>query len=339
MPAGFFEIDRMAFAGQLPWWSGSTQGPQGGGVYLPDLTPDAEGWAKMQEESGCGFTTETVQVLAADSGEVVPGQYTIRCSDGVLIPCTVGSKYAVMQADRMVAVMAQLGVKPHTMGTLLGRRKMWALGQLPGANEIKRREGDRSVILPYVLGSTSNDGSSNTRFGLTGVYVVCMNTLEMAHAGFERETHKLSARHTASADAKLDSVAEALGLAERAFRENGERMQDLANTPFSRDAMQTLACQLLSGKDDPQEARETIAKSEGRSRALFARKGGQLVDLFASGLGNRGNCALDAVNAVTEYVDHAKARTGAVDWDTQGASILWGAGAQLKARALALVTA
>lgn len=335
MPAGFYEKDRMAFGGALPWHQD--------GTYKPGLPATLDGWIEMERAAAMDYTASLVPLRAADTGEEVAGQYAVRCSDGYLIGdqksrAVVGRKYELVQTRRLSETMAGLGVKPHTMGTLLGRRKAWALGQLPGHTEVKRREGDRSVSVPFILGSNSFDGSSDLLLGFTGIYVVCMNTLAIG-TGEAREGLHLSARHTASVDSKLDTAAEVLGLAEAAFKADAEIAQTLAQLPFSVPQMRDLACQLLTGKDDAEEAREIIAKSEGRSRALYARKGGVLVDLFSSGLGNRGNCGLDAVNAVTEYVDHAKARTGDVDWDTAGASILWGAGAALKARAVALVTA
>lgn len=339
MTAGFESIDRMAFGGKLPWWDGTSQAPGGGSAYVPDLTPDAEGWETMRQKSGCGFHMGLVDVLAADTGERIPGQFTVRCSDGYLIPTCVGDKYHLLQTERLFSVMAGLGVKPHTAGTLMGRRKVWALGQLPGVTETKRREGDRTKSLPFIFGDSSNDGSSILTLGPTSIEVVCMNTRAAALGELRGELRKVTGKHTASLDAKLDTAAEVLGMMEQVFKKDAELLQQLADTPFSVPQMKVLACQLLSGKDDPKQAQEVVAQSEGRSRALYARKGSELVNLFTSGLGCRGNSALDAVNATTEYVDHARSRTGKVDWDTYGGSILWGAGAELKQRAVALVTA
>lgn len=332
---GFFDVDHMAYAGKLPW--------HGGGTYAPDLAPTPEGWAEMQQRSGCGFSCELVGLRTID-GQDVEGQFAVRCSDGYLVGdkrsrAVVGRKYQLWQQDALFRLMGTLGVKPWTAGTLMGRRKVWALGQLPGVSEVRRREGDTRVSLPFVLGDNSNDGSSNITFGLTDVEVVCWNTRALALQGMTRETGKLTARHTVSAEQVLANVAETLGLMEAAFKANSQVRQDLANAPMDAPRFATLVAQLLTGKDDPKAAVETIAKAEGRSAALYQRKGDTLLQLFQQGLGNRGNCALDALNAVTEYVDHARGRTGDVDWDTQGGSILWGAGAQLKARALQLVTA
>lgn len=334
---GFYDIDRMAYAGGLPWHG------RGKNVSKLDLPPTREGWTAMQQHSGSDFTYGLVPLRAADTGEEVPGQYTVRCSDGHLVGdrksgVVVGRKYTLVQPATLAETMAACGVKPHTMGTLLGRRRMWALGQLPGHTEIRRREGDRTITVPFLFGSNSADGSSDLLLGFTGVYVVCWNTVQLGSAEARKGLH-VAARHTASVTDRLATAAEVLGLAEAAFKADAVVTQRLADTPYTRAQMQTLACQLITGEDDAEKARETVAKSEGRSRALYARKGGVLVDLFANGLGCRGNSKLDALNAATEYVDHSRGRTGEVDLDTVGASILWGAGAQLKQRALALMTA
>ena len=333
MSDGLFARDQMAFAGKLPWHG------KGKPVHIEGTGPEA--WAEMQREAECNFSLGLVDVLAADTGERIPGQHAVRCSDGYLIPATVGRRYTIVQPETLFQTMAQMNARPHTAGTLLGRRKVWALGQLSGAAHTLRRQGDRSTSLPFVLGDNSNDGSSDLTFGLTAIEVVCMNTRAIALAGIKAglASDRITARHTASVQDRIATAAEVLGLAEVAFRADAEMRQDLANTPMDAPAFATFAAQLLTGKDDPQEAREVVAKAEGRSRALLVRKGDTLLRLFTQGLGNRGDSRLDALNAVTEYVDHGRDRTGTIDWDTKGAAILWGTGAQLKQRAMALVTA
>lgn len=324
-------VDTMAYVGAIPWHQE--------GVNLGEQNVDG---ATMQQAAGLDWTVGLAQLHLPD-GRPVPGQFAPVCSDGEIIPAAVGGKYTPVQNaqlfETMEAMRGRGEVRFHTAGSLLERRRVWALAQVAGAIEVRRREGDRDVSAPYILGTSSHDGSANVTFALTTVRVVCWNTLNAALGEVRGKADTFTARHTASVLGRLEDAAEVLGLAVAATERMAGTLQGLANAPMARPAFVRLCAQLLSGEDNPEKAAEVIAKAEGRSAALYERKGGELLRLFESGRGNRGNCALDALNAVTEYVDYQLARTGTVDWDTAGASILWGAGAQLKARALALVAA
>ncbi len=68
----------------------------------------------------------------------------------------------------------------------------------------------------------------------------------------------------------------------------------------------------------------------------------EIHDLYRRGLANRGRTKWDALNAVTEYVDHhrtyGKTQQGTRE-ETRFASTLFGSGADIKARAVDLLTA
>lgn len=344
MTAGFETIDRMAYVGSLPW--------HGGGTYAGKENVDGR---TMQRLAGMDWTVGKRPVFYTDdAGQLrrVEGQYTMVCDDGFNIPCTVGEKYTEVQNrsenphvpglfDTMERMVSDSGgqMRFHTAGSLNGRRRVWALGQIAEVIDVKRREGDRDLSVVFILGSNSHDGSSDLQFGFCRTRVVCANTEAMALAEMKGRSDTFRSRHTASIRANMWTAAEVLGLAAASVQQQQQLLQGLADSPLTRESFVTLCAQLLSGEADADKAREVVAKSEGRSRALYARKGGILVDLFSNGRGNRGNSKLDALNAVSEYVDHGLDRVGKVDWDTKGASILWGAGAALKQRALALVVA
>lgn len=331
-------VETMAYAGDVPWHKlGTCVGAE-----------NVDG-ATMQRAAGLGWRVNKAPVwyLGRSGYAKVDGQYTlIRDTDGVSLGCTVGERYEPFQNDSLFECMESLRgvggeeVRFHTAGSLMGGRKVWALAQLAGEVAVTRRNGDRDVSAPFILGYSSHDGSSCITYRLTSVRVVCWNTLSAAMGGRAPE---YKVRHTASAADRMVEAAEVLGLSHVALRTEREALQALADRPMSGEEWALFCAQVLTGEDDPAKAAEVVSKSEGRSKAQYIRKGDELSRLFFAGAGNRGDCAFDALNAVTEYVDHAHGR--ATDWhgwdaaalDKAGESILFGNGARLKARARELL--
>jgi hypothetical protein len=63
---------------------------------------------------------------------------------------------------------------------------------------------------------------------------------------------------------------------------------------------------LLTGKNDRDAALKAVDETQGRSRSMLEHKFEVLATLFMKGAGNTGHDALDVLNAVTEWVDHAR---------------------------------
>jgi phage/plasmid-like protein (TIGR03299 family) len=336
------EVETMAYAGKTPW--------HGLGVYLGEDNVDGQ---RMQTAAGLDWTVEKGILYQEDSREFapVPDVYCmIRSDTGKALPgVSVGSVYTPFQNRDLFAFgdalrQADRCVKWHTAGSLKEGRKIWAMAELEGAAfEIRRRDGSIDKSCPYLLLYNSHDGTSRITVAFVRVRVVCWNTLQ-ASMGSKGETYRV--RHTVNAPDRLADAAQALGFAVEAFTEQQQAMQDLANAPFQRADFVGLACQLLTGEDDLEKAKELVAKSQDRSRSMYTRKGGELVTLFEHGTGNAGADKYDALNAITEWVDHQRGRIQ--DWRKQADrlradekaldSALWGSGAKLKRKALQLLT-
>jgi len=333
-------VDTMAYVGEVPWHKL--------GTCLGDQNVDGK---TMQTAAGLDWEVSLRQAWYYDDSKAlreIEGHSTLVRSDtGRSLGAVVGARYTLFQNRALFECMESLrdasggGVKFHTAGALMGGRKVWALAQLEGMLDIRIPGFGSDVSVPFILGYTTHDGSSAITYRLCRERVVCHNTVTTALSESGRPEYKV--RHTASAPDRIVEAAAVLGLASEGIKRQNVVLQALADTPMDREAFRGFACAMLTGEDVIEAAVEVVRKSEGRSRAQYERKGAELVQLFNSGLGNHGRSRYDALNALTEYVDHQRGR--GQDWremdaerlDTCVDSLVFGAGERMKTRALELL--
>jgi phage/plasmid-like protein (TIGR03299 family) len=207
-----------------------------------------------------------------------------------------------------------------TAGALHGGRRVWIMARLPKALFIAGDELERNILLV-----TSHDGSSTLKMMHVTTRVVCQNTLSIALSNAQ---HSISILHRGNYKARVAEAQRALQISYGYFDQLGLLIGELAKAKFAGSEMTAFSEKLLP-----------IAEGEKSPRTEKAR--GEIVDLFKRGTGNRGKTRWDALNAVTEYVDHrrtyGKTQLGSKD-ETRFASTLFGSGAELKSRAVSLLT-
>lgn len=340
-------VDTMAYVGKIPW--------HGLGTYLGDQNVTAD---VMRKAAGLDFEVSKLPAFVRKpDGTYVP----IADRFGMLashkpeaFPVVVSERYETFQTSEMFDFLETLRgaaggeLRLHTAGSLKGASVVWALAQLAGSIDVRRRGGRIDTSAPFLFISNSFDASSAIQIASTSVRVVCWNTLSAAIAGARKGSDRFSVRHTASAESQLAQAAQALGYAAEYFDAYGDLAQNLADTPMNRESFVTFAAQLLTGKDDERAALEAVAATAGktRSEAMMNTAIEALVGSFERGKGNAGADRFDALNAVTEYVDHQRGRMGryATKAKAMGAldraldSAAFGAGADLKQRAVKLLS-
>lgn len=340
-------VNTMAYVGKIPW--------HGLGTYLGENNVDAQ---VMRKAAGLDFEVSKLPAYVKQpDGTFVP----IADRFGLLsshkreaFSAVVSDRYEVFQTQEMFDFLERLRgaaggeLRFHTAGSLKGGTIVWALAQLAGAIEVRRRGGRVDTSAPFLFISNSFDASSAIQIASTSVRVVCWNTLSAAIAGARKGSDRFSVRHTASAESQLAQAAQALGYAAEYFDAYGDFAQALADTPMNRSEFTTFCAQLLTGVDDGKAAMEKVAEAEGkkRSETMLNNAFDALVGSFERGKGNAGADRFDALNAVTEYVDHQRGRMGryATKAKAMGAldraldSAAFGAGADLKQRAVKLLS-
>ncbi len=340
-------VETMAFRGERPWhWSET--GQTGQSRKVGHLATRAE----MQASAGLGWTVEKVPLgWLAPEGKllIVPDVFGIKRSDRPtpMDGVSVGSTFEPIQNDAlfdfMEAVVKTGEAQFETAGCLKGGRNVWGLAQLAGGIAVKRqRRGlvqEQDQHLAYLLCSMGHAGNQSFIANPTDVRVVCWNTLSMTFQ--DQEALGIRIRHTASAEERLAHAAKLVAETVESHAAWGQVLQQLADTPISKERFTTFVCQLLTGKDDEQEAMEVVAKLNekgGRSETIFNNKAEQIQDNFQNGKGNAGRDGKDALDGVTEWIDHQRRRIQ--DWQDRAKAFesgQFGDGARLKRRAVKLL--
>jgi len=206
----------------------------------------------------------------------------------------VGKNYQVVQNvdcfDFFDSIIENNQAIYESAGALDKGRKVWILAKLP--SQIKLRGDD--IVDKFVLLATSHDGSTNLMAKMTGVRVVCQNTLRAAMSD-KSETVRI--RHSTNAKDKIAEAARVLGLVNTEWEKAKDRYEHL--TEVKVDTMMVdyfLAYVLPSVGVNPTRAtnmRQVIQE-------LFESKGKGCT--FDSSKGT----AWGLYNAVAEYVTHVK---------------------------------
>lgn len=252
------------------------------------------------KRANVSFTTEPVADYPCRAKAEFPGQQVLYRSDSGRPLGIVSNQYKIVQPREVFEFFSEFvdvhGFKMEAAGVLRHGGRFWALAQMPGVLDIG---GD--VTVPYVLLSSSADGSMSTEARFTSTRVVCANTLGVARS--KRAEFKLSHRSNFNPDDCKSVLADA----NANFAKYCTQACQLARfTMTSQQAAVVLAgllnpkaADLTKGTVDGSEMDETLAsKSFQHIMSLFSGGGkGAFLD------SSRGT-AFGMLQAMTEYYDH-----------------------------------
>lgn len=207
-----------AYANGRPGWHGL-------GQAIPLGMEHSE---TVSELAGLNRTVRLVPLYTMVDGQPaeLPDKFATVYEDNPgLILGIVGSRYTVVQsATAFRAIdrwLADGRVKYEAAGALDEGRKVFILVRIDEDFLI----GGVDPITPYALVTNSHDGSSGLGVKLVSTRVVCQNTLNIS---LREKGERIGIRHTASAEANIESAAEALGLVARQQAETMQRFEQLA---------------------------------------------------------------------------------------------------------------
>ena len=207
----------------------------------------------------------------------------------------------------------------ESAGVLFGGKRYFATAKM--SDGVFVGEGDK--IVPYVLLSTSADGSLATEGRITTVRVVCNNTLRLASKGASsfRVSHR-TAFKAEECRTIIESAHEEFG----AFMDMSRKLASIKVESRLAEDMTTML--LTTPTRDADAARD----SAGFTRIMSLFQGGGK----GSTLESSRETAWGWLNSATEFVDHhVRARSD----ENRTAAALWGPGADLKQRALDIALA
>jgi phage/plasmid-like protein (TIGR03299 family) len=228
----------------------------------------------------------------------------------------------------------------EVVGAIDGGAKIWALARLKVA---EANLGGGDILKPYLLITTSHDGTGATIAKPTQIRVVCNNTLQMAL----REDRKAEVRvrhNQAWTQALADAAKAQLGIAVEKIAEMNSLALQFSKVKVDGKNRIEFLRRLLNVKPEPVVAPEP---TEADIDAVLASLSGttEVTDKEIEALGRRGADILEAtltspgsnlvtakgtlwgvLNGVTYYVDHVRGRTV----DSRLSNAWFGSGATLK---------
>lgn len=265
--------------------SGNNKTPWHGlGAIEIGLLSAADALAKAR----LNWTVEQEPVFDGDMQEITGFQLNRRSDDRTILGI-VPSTWHPLQNSELLEIAEALSqvdgqdFKPviETAGSLKGGRIVWALVQ---TNQKLVAGSDHKT---YLLLSMGHDGKRAVRGTLTDTRVVCWNTLSLA----ESQAQSLFVTHTKHIKQRIDAAVQTLGWANEATKATFAIYDALATCRIGADRAVDFFASLLPSEDEMPTAPAVV---------------GQMYELFRSGAGNEGKTAFDALNAVTDWVDHKR---------------------------------
>lgn len=302
----------IAYVGEKPWHGLGQELTEGATI---------DQWIR---EAGLNFTAikTPLQFTVGNERIEYAGRHALYRSDTKAPLGIVADGYNVVQPKQIMDFferIAKVGdFKLETAGSLYGGKKVWALARIGEGQKIIGSD----EVRPYVLMATSFDGSTSTVGKLTGVRVVCNNTISIALQSNEGGKMVRVPHH---ANFSPDVMAAELGIALGSWKIWLDQTRNMAETAMPGvDADEFLVKLLAKKKVEPEDIRESTTYR--RLMGLF--EGGAIgTDLTG------GRTQWQMLNAVTQLVDHVRGN----DRNTRMNAAWFGAGDALKNKAFNLL--
>ena len=288
---------------------------------LGQRTDGAVTWKEAIKVAHLDWTVEKRQ-LRSDKGILIPAYGTFRADTDTFLG-TVGSKYTPIQnvtmGDTLDMIVQSTGSHYETAGALYEGQSVWAMVKIPEQIKV-----GNDISENYILFSNRHDGKGAATVKLTSTRVVCQNTLTMAMQGsgsFFRIGHYPTAEKRIDEMVRtINSVSEQIGNLNGVFNILADAKISVAEfNLFLEKIMPTTFNK--KGEVAAQNINKKIAIT-----SIFEKNDG---DVFVEQRGTMFN----ALNAVTNYVDHHASVKGDADRN-RAQSALFGAGEALKFYAL-----
>ena len=243
------------------------------------------------EKSGLNWMVEQRPIIT--DGKLIPGyKANIRQTDGKILG-VVTDRYKVVQNHEAFAFTDALlgeGVKYETAGSLSDGKRIWILAKLPDKYIIEGEQVD-----PYLVFSSSHDGSGAIKVCMTPIRVVCQNTLNLALSSAKR---MWSTIHVGDLAAKMEEAHSTLLLAEKYMGKLGTEVSRLSKIKLpDRKVMEYIDLLLPMDEQSSELHRKNIARIREDMKIRY---------FDAPDLYHVGKNAYRFLCAVSDFATHAK---------------------------------
>lgn len=258
------------------------------------------------------------EALYLANGDMVRNRYaTVRTDidgpDSILGIISRG--YQVIQNSEVLSIFDPLieskQLVYERIGVLGNGYRMWMLIRLPDPMIIRGND----EVNKYILVTNSFDGSLSVNIKLTAIRVVCSNSIGFALGSSGENIH---IRHIGATtyQEKLELARNMYGQIQTKYDEIERNMKQMSLREISdQQLLKYVESLVFNGKNENQVSAKAINKRD------------RIMALADIGYGNGQGTLWDAVNAVTQYVDHDTRPKKYIE------SIWFGSGSKLKTRA------
>lgn len=270
---------------------------------------------------------DILEVPVMLDGLALPGQKGLVAltAKGAKVPLSVvGQGYGLLKSETMYRILDGVyggEAVVETAGTLRNGQREWVLVARESWSVVN---GDK--VLTYDLWVNRHDGSGCFELHRTNVRVVCQNTLKLAVASGNRV---FGVKHTKNIQQSIAAALDILGYVDHLQEKQKLAINAMARTEMTANEAGKMFNVLLG----IQEGVKSSTRVENQAEELNR--------LFKHGTGNMGKTRWDALNSVTEYVDHGRSSRvteGRDESEVRFESVLMGSGDALKARAFDLLS-
>lgn len=251
--------------------------------------------------AGMDFETETVPMQTFD-GDEVPRRKAIRRTDTKEVLGVVGNKYTPVHNDRMLEpfhrMVQKYGAQYENAGVIQNGRKCWISAVLPDTFKLENRPEDE--VQRRIMGFFSHDGTRKNSYLSIAHRIFCNNQLNIIMDKAMKSKYTVS--HTSNWEDQWVESQLGFETAIALHKEFEHTANKLDQIPMTVNQMRGFTQQVLPVSYYLDKQKDKDKKRRGMEKLQARRE--QIVDLFSNGAGNIGKSRWDALNAVTEYVDH-----------------------------------
>lgn len=273
-------VENMFYTREAPW--------HGLGTRVEEA-PDSAAALRL---SGLDWGVIQQPIMTEDFVPIPGYKANIRDTDNRVLG-VVSDRYRVVQNSEAFAFTDALlgeGVKYETAGSLQDGKKIWLLAKLPDKYII---EGEQ--IDPYLVFSSSHDGSGAIKVAMTPIRVVCQNTLNLVLGSAKRIW---STVHVGELAAKMDEAHSTLQLAEKYMTNLGGEFAKLAKIKLTDSKVMEYIEMLLPMDEQPTEIH--------RKNIKRIREDLKIRYFDAPDLAHVGKNAYRFMCAVSDFATHAR---------------------------------
>jgi len=262
---------------------------------------EAANFDEVMNMAGFDFDVEKVPTHTPE-GDEVPGHFLIRRTDTKQNFAVMRRRYAPIPMDQMFRpfheMVEEFGATYEGAGLIDGGKKAWISAKLPSGFSLKSRPDD--AVENRIMAFGTNDGTKrNAYFGMAS-RIFCNNQIRTIMQNANESDYWIS--HTKNWENRLEQAKKGFHAALRGLSSFEKIANQLDKIKMTSDECRGFATLLLP---EPDRKKDEKGKDiEVRSTSRITNRREKIVDLFATGAGNLGATRWDALNGLTEYVNH-----------------------------------